>query len=141
MHLGYLGEVDAEAARRLGVRGACAAAELSLDVLMEHADLAPTYQAVPVYPAVTRDLSLVVDRALPWSELATAAKEAGGSTLESVQFLDTFEGQGIAEGRHSLHFGLSFRRLDRTMTGEEVDRSVQSIVDACRSRFDATLRA
>ncbi|RUL88894.1 phenylalanine--tRNA ligase subunit beta [Tautonia sociabilis] len=140
LHLGYAGEIDPEAGRRLGLRGRCAAAELNLDAIIEQADLAPSYRPVPVYPAVSRDLSLVVDKALPWAELARVARSTGGPTLESIQFLDTFEGPGIPKGRHSLHFGLTFRHSDRTLTGEEVDASIRAIVDACRTRFDATLR-
>ncbi|QDV33300.1 phenylalanine--tRNA ligase subunit beta [Tautonia plasticadhaerens] len=141
LHLGYAGEIDADASKRFGLRGRCAAAELSLDALIDRADLAPSYRPVPIYPSVTRDLSLVIDRAIPWSELAEAVRGSGGPTLESVEFLDTFEGAGVPEGRHSLHFGMSFRRSDRTLTGEEVEASIRRIVDACRARFDASLRA
>jgi phenylalanyl-tRNA synthetase beta chain len=141
LHLGYAGEVDAETARRLGLRGNCSAAELSLDTLIDLADLAPKYRPVPIYPAVTRDLSLVIDKALPWSELAEAVRSSGGPTLESVAFLDTFEGAGVPVGRHSLHFGLTFRRADRTLTGEEVESVIQGIIEVCKARFDASLRA
>lgn len=141
VHLGYAGEIDPEASKRFGIKGRCAAAELGLDALIELADLAPTYRPVPIYPAVTRDLSLVIDKALPWAELAQAVRGSGGPTLESVEFLDTFEGAGVPEGRHSLHFGMTFRRSDRTLTGDEVDASIRAIVDACRARFDASLRA
>ncbi|WP_169975277.1 phenylalanine--tRNA ligase subunit beta [Tautonia rosea] len=141
MHLGYAGEIDGEAARRFGLRGPCAAAEIGLEALIDRAELSPKYHPVPIYPEVTRDLSLVVEKALPWTSLAEAARNAGGSLLESVEFLDTFEGAGIPEGRHSLHFGLTFRSADRTLTGEEVEASIRDIIEACRTRFDATLRA
>ncbi len=140
-HLGYLGEIDAEAARRFGLRGPCSAAELGLDPLIALANLAPTYHPVPMFPGVARDLSLVVEKQLPWGALAEAVRGAGGSSLESVQFLDTFEGQGISEGFHSLHFGMTFRRADRTLTGEEVETSVRAIIEDCQARFNATLRA
>ena len=140
-HLGYAGEVDVNAARGHGLRGSCAIAELSLALLIERADLSPSYLPVPIYPGVSRDLSLIVDRALPWSEIDRAARDSGGETLESVGFLDTFEGPGVPEGRHSLHFGLTFRRADRTLTGTEVDASVRAIVEACAAQFGAALRA
>jgi len=141
-HLGYLGELDAGASKQFQLRGASAsAAELDLNTLMELADLSPTYQRVPQVPPVSRDLSLVVDRNQPWAEIEDVVRQAGGSALESVTFLDTFEGGDIPDGRHSLHFGLTFRRPDRTLTGEEVDQAIQAIIDACRSQFDAVLRA
>jgi phenylalanyl-tRNA synthetase beta chain len=109
-------------------------------VLQSKADLIPQHHTLPPFPAVTRDLSLVVARTLPWAELASAATTAAGSTLESVEFLDTFQGSGLPEGKHSLHFALRFRHPERTLTGEEVERSVRAVVDACSARFDATLR-
>jgi phenylalanyl-tRNA synthetase beta chain len=90
---------------------------------------------------VARDLSLVVDRSLPWAELADAARGAAGSTLEAVDYLDTFRGGNLPDAKQSVHFGLRFRHPSRTLTGEEVDRSVRAIVDACAARFEATLRS
>jgi phenylalanyl-tRNA synthetase beta chain len=139
-HLGYLGEVDRTRLDALELRGACSAAELELAVLMDRAVLVPQFHPLPPFPTVARDLSLLIDRSLPWSELAGAVAEAAGPTLDGVQFLDTFLGGNVPEGRHSVHFGLRFRHLERTLTGEEVDRSVQAIVAACAARFAAVLR-
>ncbi|MBX6312687.1 MAG: phenylalanine--tRNA ligase subunit beta, partial [Isosphaeraceae bacterium] len=139
-HLGYLGEIARDRLDAFGLRGACSAAELSLDVLRERADLIPQYHHLPAFPAVARDLSLVVPQSLPWSELAAAVRAAAGPTLESLAFLDTFRGGNIPEGWHSLHFGLRFRHPERTLTGEEVEAAVKAVVDACAARFGATLR-
>ncbi len=125
----------------LELREACAAAELDLGVLTRRAVLVPRHRTLPPFPSVERDLSLVVARSLPWAELSEAVTRAAGPTLEAVDFLDTFAGGNVPEGRHSVHFGLRFRHPERTLTGEEVDRSVRSVVDACASRFEATLRA
>jgi phenylalanyl-tRNA synthetase beta chain len=138
---GRIGEVDRAKLDALDVRGSCSAAELTLGVLVEKADLVPMHRALPPLPAVARDLSLVVPRALPWAELAGVVGRAGGSTLEAIVYLDTFRGGNIPDDRHSLHFGLRFRHPERTLTGDEVERAVQSIVEACSSRFEATLRA
>ena len=141
VHLGYTGEIDPDAGRKFGLRGRCSAGELSLQALIDHADLSPMYQPVAMYPPVSRDLSLVLDKAIPWAEIADRVRAEGGPTLESVDFLDTFEGEGIPQGQHSLHFGMTFRRSDRTLTGDEVEASVRSIIDACQSQLGATLRA
>jgi phenylalanyl-tRNA synthetase beta chain len=139
-HLGYLGAVDRSHLEALELRGECTAAELEFGVLQSKANLIPQHHTLPPFPAVTRDLSLVVARTLPWAELASAATTAAGSTLESVEFLDTFQGGSLPEGKHSLHFALRFRHPERTLTGDEVERSVKAVVDACSARFDATLR-
>ena len=67
-----------------------------------------------------------------------AAKEAAGPLLESVEFLDTFD---LPDAVHSLHFGLRFRHPERTLTGEEIERAVQSVIAICATRFGATLRS
>jgi phenylalanyl-tRNA synthetase beta chain len=139
-HLATIGEVAPEWSERLDLRAKCGAGEVCLDLLVELADLVPRFRHLPGYPAITRDLSLVVDRTLPWSQLAGVVHRAAGSSLESLTFLDTFESKDIPAGRHSLHFGLCFRHPERTLTGEEVELTVSEILAACRARFGATLR-
>ncbi len=138
--LGWIGEVDRARLDALGLRGACSAAELTLGVLVEHANLVPRHHPLPPFPVVARDLSLVVARDLPWAGLAGVVARSAGPTLEGVVYLDAFRGGNIPDDRQSLHFGLRFRHPERTLTGDEVERSVQAIVDACASEFAATLR-
>jgi phenylalanyl-tRNA synthetase beta chain len=138
--LGFMGEVDPVRLQQYELRASCSAAELDFDVLQDLADLVPLYRPLPPYPVVARDLSLVVPQTLPWSELAGTVGSAGGSTLESIVYLDTFRGGNVPEGCQSLHFGLRFRHPERTLTGEEVEEAVKSIVDTCVSRFEASLR-
>jgi phenylalanyl-tRNA synthetase beta chain len=139
--LGWIGEVDRSKLDVMEVRNPCAAAELDLGVLVDRADLVPRHHPLPPLPAVSRDLSLVVPRALPWSDLAGVVGLAGGSHLESIVYLDSFRVGNIPDDRQSLHFGLRFRHPERTLTGDEVEHSVRAIVDACASRFEATLRS
>ncbi len=139
--LGFLGEIDASRLGAFDLRGACSAAELDFDVLKERADLVPRYRPLPPYPVVARDLSLVVPQSLPWAELAGTVGRSGGSTLESIVYLDAFRGGNVPEGWQSLHFGLRFRHPERTLTGEEVEEAVKAIVATCSEKFEATLRS
>ena len=97
-------------------------------------------RSLPPFPAVVRDLSLVVARALQWSELCQAVVTAAGPTLETVRYEDTFRGGNVPDEAESVHFSMVFRHPERTLTGEEVERAVKSVVDACESRFRAELR-
>ncbi|MDB5353129.1 MAG: phenylalanyl-tRNA synthetase, beta subunit [Planctomycetota bacterium] len=139
-HFGTLGEVEPAQFDAHGLRSACSAAELSFNVLLDDAELIPQYRPTASFPAVERDLSLVVEQSLPWSELAEAARQTAGSSLESLTFLDTFAGGNLPPGQHSLHFGMTFRHPARTLTGEEVELAVQQVIDACAARFGASLR-
>jgi phenylalanyl-tRNA synthetase beta chain len=140
-HLGYLGVLDRAALDALELREACSAAELEFSVLEARAELVAPYRPLPPFPAVTRDLSLVIPQSIAWSDLARAVTQAGGPSLEAIDYLDTFQGGTVPQGKQSLHFGLRFRHHGRTLTGDEVDQALKAIVDACAARFEATLRA
>ena len=60
--------------------------------------------------------------------------------LQSVEYLDTFQGGNLPPDKESVHFCLTFRHPDRTLTGEEVDHAVKAVVDACVAKFHAKLR-
>ena len=63
-----------------------------------------------------------------------------GPHLESIQFLDLYRGRPIPAGRKSLHFALTYRAADRTLTHDEVDQSQQAIIAASKEQFRAELR-
>jgi phenylalanyl-tRNA synthetase beta chain len=139
--LGYLGEVETSQLEALELRGATSAAELEFDVLMNQAELVASYRPLPPFPAVVRDLSLEVARSLSWADLSWAVAQAGRPMLETVLYLDTFQGGNLPPDRESVHFSLTFRHPERTLTGDEVDRAVKAVVDACVSQFHARLRS
>ena len=139
-HLGYVGEIDSARLQEFELREACSAAELELDVLLKEAELVAQYRPMPPFPGVVRDLSLVVAHDLPWGELCETVVASAGSTLEAVQYLDTFQGGNLPEDRQSVHFSMTFRHPERTLTGEEVEGAVRSVVGACEGRFQARLR-
>ena len=136
-HLGYLGEVDDAQLAALDLRASCTAAELDFTVLMNQARLVPQHHSLPPFPAVVRDLSLVVPRSLSWADLSSAAVASAGPLLSSIEYLDTFQGGNLPADEQSVHFGLTFRHPERTLTGEEVEQSVKAVVEACASRFGA----
>ena len=140
-HFGYIGEVDRKQLDTWELRGATSAAELEFNLLQDLADLVPAHRSLPSFPAVTRDLSLVLSLSTPWGDLAGAVKDAAGPTLESVTYLDSFSGGNLPAGMQSLHFGMRFRHSERTLTGDEVEQAVRSVVDTCAGRFQATLRS
>jgi len=139
--LGWIGEVDAAKLQEFDLRNACSAVELDLGVLLDQARPVASFRPLPSYPAVARDLSLVLDASVAWADLSAVVRESAGPDLRSVDYLDTFQGGNLPEGRQSVHFGLTFRRDDRTLTGEEVDLAMKAVIDACASKLGATLRA
>ena len=139
-HLGYLGEVDEAQLAALDLRASCTAAELDFTVLMNQARLVPQHHVLPPFPAVVRDLSLVVPRSLSWADLSSAAVASAGPLLTSIEYLDTFQGGNLPADEQSVHFGLTFRHPERTLTGEEVEQAVKAVVEACASRLGAKMQ-
>jgi phenylalanyl-tRNA synthetase beta chain len=140
-HLGYLGEIDDDGLKVFELRQACGAVELEFDVLLSRANLVAQHSPLPPFPTVVRDLSLVVPRSLPWAELCETVIQTAGITLETVQYLDIFQGGNIPNDQQSVHFSMVFRHKERTLTGEEVERVVKSVIEACETRFGAKLRS
>jgi phenylalanyl-tRNA synthetase beta chain len=140
-HLGYLGEIDHDQLDIFELRESCTAAELEFGVLLDRTKLVARHHPLPPFPAVVRDLSLVVALALPWSDLRQTVVEAAGPTLESVEYLDTFRGGNLSDTDQSVHFGMTFRHPERTLTGDEVERAVKSVLAACEARYQAKLRS
>lgn len=88
----------------------------------------PTARALPAYPAVERDVALVVPGAVASATLVEAARGAGGPLLDAVEVFDLYEGKHLPEGTRSIAYRFRFRSPERTLTDDEVDRAFRSII-------------
>jgi phenylalanyl-tRNA synthetase beta chain len=117
------------------------AAELDLDRLPE-ASVGDNMRAetLPRFPSIARDLSILVDEALPAAAVRGTIRSAAPRTLVSIAEFDRYQGKGVPAGRMSLSLRLTFRAPDRTLTDEEADQATTSIVNALRTAFGAERR-
>lgn len=115
-------------------------AELELETIAEQAVFAIAYKTLPRYPAVTRDLAVVVAGEVPVAALESKVKEAAGEWLESVQVFDVYTGERLGGNRKSVALSLVFRHPERTLTDEEIAELHGGIVSALEQTFDAELR-
>jgi len=138
--LGFLGEVSKTALKQFGLRHAAAALELDLGLLQSHAVLIPKCAPISSQPAIARDLNLIVDEPLRWSELAATVRGAAGEQLEWLSYLDTYrDAQKDGAGKKRLLFSLALRASDRTLTSEEADAVAARVVEACGQAHGAVL--
>jgi phenylalanyl-tRNA synthetase beta chain len=100
----------------------------------------PLYRPVSRFPAVARDLAIVVARAVPEAEVHGAILAAGGELVRAARLFDVYAGEGIPQGKRSLAYALTYQSPERTLTDAEVDTVQARIVAALRERFDAALR-
>jgi len=139
--IGEVGEIHPTVAAALDVTGRIAAAELWIEPLMRNARGTIEAREVPRFPPVRRDLAFTLDEAVPAGAVTRTLREAGGDLLGSCILFDVFAGAPLSEGKKSLAFAVDFRALDRTLTDEEADAAVASIVDRLARDFGAELRA
>ena len=97
-------------------------------------------QPLPKYPSIVRDVSILVDEALPAAAVRGTIRSAAPSLLQSVVEFDRYQGKGIPEGRLSLSLRLTFRSADRTLTDDEVDGAMNEIVAALEREHAAQRR-
>jgi phenylalanyl-tRNA synthetase beta chain len=115
--------------------------ELDMDVLERLArgdDL--RVQPLPRFPAIVRDVSVLVDEALPAAAVRGTIRSAAPPSLESIVEFDRYHGKGVPEGRISLSLRLTFRAPDRTLTDDEAQAATERIVAALRDAHGAERR-
>ncbi|MCR4763745.1 MAG: phenylalanine--tRNA ligase subunit beta [Lachnospiraceae bacterium] len=130
---GYLGELHPAVAANYGLKGRVYVAVLDLPVLVERAGFDHRYQGIARFPAVTRDLSMVVPKEIPAGDIEKMIRQRGGKTLESVQLFDLYEGEQIGEGFKSMAYSLSFRNMEKTLSDEEVQGTMKKILNGLGS--------
>ncbi len=137
---GFAGEVAATVQARLKLRGVYSALEISMDDLEAAATTIPQHEIIPIFPGVQRDLSLVVPIRMTWAMIEATVRESVDSTFEAMTFEDSFRGGNLDKDRQSIHFSLRFRNPEKTMTSDEIDAKLATIIDHCRVRLGATVR-
>jgi len=115
-------------------------AELLLEPLYEQAGETVSYQDLPRFPAMQRDIAVVVDAGVEAASLMSAIRATGGSLLEAVEVFDVFTGSKLGEGKKSVALSLTYRDMDRTLTDEEVAEVHGKVVEALEQTFGAELR-
>jgi len=138
--VGRAGVLAPGAAAAYEVTAGAVAAELELAALVEAAVLAYTVEPPARFPAVRRDLALVVAEAVGAAALEGAVREAGKPLLESASIFDCYRGKQVPEGTKSLAVRLAFRAAERTLTEKEADEAVSAIVAALGKQLGARLR-
>jgi phenylalanyl-tRNA synthetase beta chain len=97
-------------------------------------------QSLPRFPAIVRDVSILVDNVLPAAAVRGTIRAAAPDTLVGVTEFDRYRGTGVPEGRVSLSLRLTFRSPDRTLTDAEVDAAMTGIVEALAAKHAAVRR-
>ncbi|AEB75639.1 phenylalanine--tRNA ligase subunit beta [Clostridium botulinum] len=137
--IGVVGEVHPDVAENYEVDERCYVAELNMDVLFKYAQTEKKYVELPKFPAVTRDIAILVDRDILVQEIEDTIKNQGGKLLESVKLFDVYQGKQIPEDKKSIAYALVYRG-DRTLTDKDVNKVHDKIIRALEHKLGAELR-
>ncbi len=114
--------------------------ELSLDKLFPRVNLGKTLVPLPIYPAISRDISLVLKEEVKVEDILQAIREKAGPLLKEVKIIDYYKGKQIPAGFKSLTISCLYRRDERTLTEMEVNPMQASVVNALLEKFGAKIR-
>lgn len=138
--IGYLGEVHPTVQKNYEIGTRTYVAKLLIDEMQPLAQTEITYQPLPKFPAITRDLSLVCADEVPVGDLQAAMKKAVGNILEQITLFDVYKGEQIAAGMKSVSFSIRMRSHEGTLTDEQADAAMKRVLKALKEH-GVTLRA
>ncbi|MGB2797427.1 MAG: phenylalanine--tRNA ligase subunit beta [Phycisphaerae bacterium] len=139
--IGMVGSATKESAAAFELDEPPTVAEIHFGRLIEAARLEPAYRLLPQFPAIARDLAIVVDEALRWADIEKAVASAGVAEVESLQPLDVYRGKQVPAGKKSIALRLVLRRASGTLTHDDAAAMQARILDALQSRLGAVLRS
>ncbi len=139
--VGHLGRIDKKIADKLSLRESPAAAELDLPALITGTQHVPQLQALPRFPAVRRDLTLDVPDETRYDAIDALVHKLKLADLEDVEYVTTYRGKQVEKGKKSVTVALSFRSPTTTLTSEQVESSVQKVIESAKGALNATIRA
>ena len=137
--LGYLGALHPVVQQRYDVANIVYAFEIDLEGLL--AARLPAFEELSRYPEQRRDLAVVVDKSVASAELLKNVRTVAGTYLTDLRLFDVYEGKGIDPKRKSLALGLTFRDSSRTLSDDDVSKSVDQVADLLIKTYNAELRS
>lgn len=138
--VGILGEVHPDVTEKYGIDEDCYIAELNLDVLYNYANLEKKYKQLPKFPAVTRDIALLVDDSILVQQIEDIISRQGGSMVEKIKLFDVYKGKQIPDGKKSIAYSITYRLEHKTLTDEEVNKVHDKILKNLENNIGAQLR-
>ena len=127
--VGYLGEVHPIVADTYDIGERAYVAVLDMPVVTKFATFDRKYEGIAKYPAVTRDISMVVPKEILAGQIEEIIDQRGGKILESYQLFDLYEGAQIQEGYKSVAYKITFRAKDRTLEEADINAAMKKILN------------
>lgn len=131
--IGYMGEVHPTVAATYGIGDRAYVAVLDMPSIVEKATFDRKYEGIAKFPAVTRDISMVVPKSVLVGQIEEVIAVRGGKILESYELFDVYEGSQIKEGYKSVAYSIVFRAKDKTLEEAEITAAMKKILNGLQS--------
>lgn len=138
--LGIIGEIHPAVCRKYGIEVPVYIGELDFENLFLNINNDIKFKELPKYPAVTRDIAMLVDKSVAVADIEEVIVKASGKLLEKLELFDVYEGKQIPEGKKSVAYSAVYRAADRSLTGEEIQNVFDKTLKNLENKLGAQLR-
>jgi len=139
--IGFLGSLSQSILNKLDIEGDVYVAELDYSTLFNNFCWDKKVQQIPKFPAIKRDLAIVVDQAVVWEQVEKNIWGINNDLLTSIELFDLYRGKQIEQDQKSFAFTLTFQSKKRTLTEKEIDTAISKVLENLKSKINANLRA
>jgi phenylalanyl-tRNA synthetase beta chain len=136
---GWLGALHPQLTQKYGFTRSPILLELDLQPLLDQSP--PRYQGIPRFPAVRRDIAVIVDANIALADLVATIKAASIPLLVSINCFDVYQGQGVERDKKSLAFNMLLQHTEKTLTDSEIESTVAEVVNLLAKNYNAILRS
>ncbi|WP_226036474.1 phenylalanine--tRNA ligase subunit beta [Aquibacillus saliphilus] len=137
--IGFIGQIHPELQNDYNLKDTYVF-DIDVDYIFEVQQNEPSFQKIPRYPSISRDIALVVDEGISALDIQTTIEQAGGSLVKEIQVFDVYQGEHLTKGKKSIAFNILYLDPERTLKDEEVEKSYQAILSAVQEAHQAELR-
>lgn len=131
--IGYLGEVHPAVCNAYDIKTRVYIAVVDMPAVMPYVSFDHKYEGIAKFPAVTRDLSMLVPSDVLAGQIENIFTQRGGKILEDIKLFDIYEGEQVAKGFKSVAYSLTFRAKDRTLEDNDVNGAMKKILNGLQS--------
>ncbi len=138
--IGILGQIHPDVCDNYDIDAEVYVAQISLPDILTYAKNNKTYTPLPKYPAVTRDLALLVDDSVLAADIESLIRKKAKKLFSGLTLFDVYKGKQVPEGKKSMAYSLVLQSMEKTLTDAEVTETVNEVLSGLEKELGATLR-
>ena len=139
-YAGIIGEVHPMVSEKFECPERTYVGVVEVESLVKNSALETQYKPLPKFPAVSRDIAMLVKDEILVKQIEDIIKQRSGKILEDIKLFDVYKGKQVPEGMKSVAYSITFRASDRTLTDDEVGKTMTKILEGLKNNIEAQLR-